>query len=124
MALLRKDGKYLVSLTDETGFTGKFVEERYGLWLFETVDTNSTINEGGSSYVQVPCYFFVNPMQVVMAKELYSGDECDTYWVISDNTYDFEKKPTKVKLTKWQRDNIKDITLYDSEEDCRKSQEN
>lgn len=120
---LRMNGKYLVSLTDETGFTGKYVGNDDGFIKFETTDTNSTINEGGTPYVSVPAYFLVNPAQIVMAKELYNSEECKEYWCVSDNNYDFEKKPTKVMLTNWQKDNIKDVILYDTAEDCRAAQE-
>lgn len=118
-----KGVNYSVNLTDGTNFTGKFVEkESDGMWLFVTKYSNYVINSGGSSYVQVPAYFFVNPAQVTVLKEIYTEEECKEYWVISDNTYDFEKKPTKVLLTDWQRENITDdITLFFSEEECKKA---
>lgn len=116
---LRMNGKYLVSLTDETGFTGKYVGNDDGFIKFETTDTNSTINEGGSPYVSVPAYFLVNPNQIVVAKELYDAEECKEYWTVSDNTYDFTKSPTKVVLSPWQKGKIENVKLYDSEEECK-----
>lgn len=110
---------YLVSLTDETGFKGKFVTKEGEMLKFETLDTNSTINSGGSPYVSVPAYFLVNPNQIVVAKELYDAEECKEYWTVSDNTYDFTKSPTRVVLSPWQKEKIENVKLYDSEEECK-----
>ena len=120
---LKVNANYLVSMADETGFTGKFVGEEDGFLKFETTDTNSTINEGGTPYVSVPALFSVNPAQIIVAKELYTTNECKEYWCVSDNTYDFERRPTKVMLTNWQKDNIKNIVLYDTAEDCKVAME-
>lgn len=108
---------YLVRLTDETNFNGKFVGKENDGLKFEATDANSTINPGGSSYVFVPACFIVNPLQIVMVKEIYN-ENCKEYWTISDNTYDFENKPTKVLLTDWQKDNIKNVELYNSFKEC------
>ena len=111
---------YLVKLTDETNFTGKFIgKENEGL-KFETTDANYTINPGGSSYVFVPACFIVNPLQIVMAKEIYT-ENCKEYWTISDNTYDFENKPTKVLIKKRKKNNIKNLELYNSFEECEEA---
>ena len=111
---------YSVILTNKISFTGKFIgKENEGL-KFETVDSNSTINPGGTPYVFVPAYFIVNPLQIVMALEVYT-ENCKEYWIISDNTYDFENKPTKVLLTDWQKNNIKDVELYNTFEECEEA---
>ena len=111
---------YSVILTNKISFTGKFIgKENEGL-KFETTDSNSTINPGGSLYVFVPAYFIINPLQIVMAKEIYT-ENCKEYWMISDNTYDFENKPTKVLLTDWQKNNIEDVELYNSFEECEEA---
>ena len=111
---------YSVILTNKAGFTGKFIcKENDGL-KFEATDVNSTINPGGSPYVFVPAYFIINPLQIVMAKEIYT-ENCKEYWMISDNTYDFENKPTKVLLTDWQKNNIKDVKLYNTFEECEEA---
>ena len=111
---------YSVILANKISFTGKFIgKENEGL-KFETVDSNSTINLGGTPYVFVPAYFIVNPLQIVMAKEVYT-ENCKEYWIISDNTYDFENKPTKVLLTDWQKNNIKDVELYNTFEECEEA---
>lgn len=111
---------YSVILTNKISFTGKFISKENEGLKFEAVDSNSTINPGGTPYVFVPAYFIVNPLQIVMAKEVYT-ENCKEYWIISDNTYDFENKPTKVLLTDWQKNNIKDVELYNTFEECEEA---
>ena len=111
---------YSVILTNKISFTGKFIGKENDGLKFKTVESNSTINTGGTPYVFVPAYFIVNPLQIVMAKEVYT-ENCKEYWIISDNTYDFENKPTKVLLTDWQKNNIKDVELYNTFEECEEA---
>lgn len=120
--MLELNRTYLVSLTDETGFKGKFVNQYDEFFVFETFDTNSVINEGGSQYVRVPAKYYVNPKQIVVAKEIYSQEECSEYWTASDNTYDFERAPTRIFLREWQRDNFNCGKLYKTEQECKSAE--